>query len=76
MFEYSKDGVTIALWLDNRRERSDGRYPLKVRVTYARQRAYYPTGKHFTEKEMPNARDIIETKPDAIKTAYRKGKKA
>ena len=36
--------------------------------------AYY--GKHFTEKAMPNARDIIETKPDAIKTAYRKGKKA
>ena len=64
MFEYSKDGVTIALWLDNRRERSDGRYPLKVRVTYARQRAYYPTGKHFTPKEweaLPRTRSRAST---------------
>lgn len=57
--EYSKDGITVGLWLDNRRERQDGRYPLKVRVTYARQRAYYPTGKYFTEKEweaLPNTK--------------------
>ena len=50
-FEYSKDGVTIALYLDNRKERADGRYPLKVRVSHARQRAYYPTGKNFTPRE-------------------------
>ena len=49
--EYSKDGLTICLWLDTRRERADGRCPLKVRVTYNRKQVYYPTGKHFTPKE-------------------------
>lgn len=51
MLEYSKDGITISLWLDNRREVADGRYPLKIRITFARKRAYYPTGKHFTPNE-------------------------
>ena len=51
MFEYSKDGIMLALWLDTRRELTDGRYPLKVRVTFNRQRAYYPTGKNFTPAE-------------------------
>lgn len=74
MFEYSKDGITIALWLDTRRERADGRYPLKVRVTYARQRAYYPTGKHFTPKEweaLPRIRTRIgaDTRRD-IENSY------
>lgn len=41
----------LALWLDTRRELTDGRYPLKVRVTFNRQRAYYPTGKNFTPAE-------------------------
>ena len=50
------------------------RYPLMSEIKQMYLNAYY--GKHFTEKAMPNARDIIETKPDAIKTAYRKGKKA
>ncbi len=49
--EYSKDGITIALWLESRRLRKDGRGSLKVRVTYNRERAYYPTGKFFTPKE-------------------------
>ena len=51
MLEYSKDGITVALWLDTRRERQDGRSPLKVRVTYNRRRAYYPTGKCFSPAE-------------------------
>ncbi|MBQ8860031.1 MAG: iron-containing alcohol dehydrogenase, partial [Ruminococcus sp.] len=50
------------------------RYPLMSEIKQMYLNAYY--GKHFTENAMPNARDIIETKPDAIKTAYRKGKKA
>ncbi|MBQ7134427.1 MAG: bifunctional acetaldehyde-CoA/alcohol dehydrogenase [Ruminococcus sp.] len=50
------------------------RYPLMSEIKQMYLNAYY--GKHFNEKSMPNARDIIETKPDAIKTAYRKGKKA
>lgn len=51
MLEYSKDGITIALFLDDRRELNDGRYPLKVRVTYGRKRSYYPTGKNYTLAE-------------------------
>lgn len=51
MFEYSKDGIMIAVWLDTRRGCADGRFPLKLRVTYNRQRAYYPTGKYFTIAE-------------------------
>ncbi len=50
------------------------RYPLMSEIKQMYLNSYY--GKHFAEKAIPNARDIIETKPDAIKTAYRKGKKA
>lgn len=59
MLEYSKDGITVALLLDTRRPRLDGRSPLKVRVTYNRRRAYYPTGKSFTPSEwaaLPNTK--------------------
>lgn len=51
MLEYSKDGITVASYLDTRRKRNDGRYPLKIRVTYARKCAYYPTGKNLTPAE-------------------------
>lgn len=51
MFEYSKDGITVAPYLDTRRKRNDGRYSLKIRVTYARKCAYYPTGKSLTPTE-------------------------
>lgn len=51
MIEYSKDGITVAAYLDTRRKRTDGRCSLKIRVTYARKCSYYPTGKFFTRKE-------------------------
>ena len=51
MLEYSKDGITVAVYLDTRRKRTDGRYSLKIRVTYARKCAYYPTGKSLTPAE-------------------------
>ena len=51
MLEYSKDGITVAVYLDTRRKRNDGRCPLKIRVTYARKCAYYPTGKSLTSAE-------------------------
>ena len=49
------------------------RYPLMSEIKQMYLNAYY--GKHFTEPEMP-VKDISETVPDAIKTPYRKGKKA
>ncbi len=51
------------------------RYPLMSEIKEMYLNAYY--GKHFTEPEMPTADDIAEDfKPDAVKTAYRQGKKA
>ncbi|WP_290433504.1 MULTISPECIES: site-specific integrase [Bacteroidales] len=46
---FSKDGVSIATILDTRRKLANGLFPIKVRVTYHRERTYYPTGKSMTE---------------------------
>ena len=37
--------------LDTRRTKSDGKYPVKIRVTCNRMRHYYPTGKDLTPEE-------------------------
>lgn len=51
------------------------RYPLMAEIKQMYLNAYY--GKHFEEKAMPTASDIkANKKPDAVKGAYRKGKKA
>ena len=51
------------------------RYPLMSEIKEMYLNAYY--GKHFTEPDMPTADDIEkDVKPDAVKTAYRVGKKA
>lgn len=42
---------TFQVILDDRRVRSDGSYPLKLRVTYDRKRKYYNTGINLTEDE-------------------------
>jgi acetaldehyde dehydrogenase/alcohol dehydrogenase len=49
------------------------RYPLMSEIKQMYLNAYY--GNHFVEPEMPYA-DFSTMKPDAIKTPYRKGKKA
>lgn len=51
MFQYSKDGAIVSVMLDTRREKADGKYPVKIRVTFARSRRYYPTGKDLTAEE-------------------------
>lgn len=45
---YSKDGITIAVVLDKYKPKRNGLYPVRIRVTYRRQRQYYPTGKDLT----------------------------
>ena len=51
------------------------RYPLMSEIKEMYLNAYY--GKHFTEPDMPTADDIEkDVKPDAVKAAYRVGKKA
>ena len=49
------------------------RYPLMSEIKQMYLNAYY--GKHFTEPKMPYA-EFSSLQPDAIKTPYRKGKKA
>lgn len=51
MFSFSKDGITIAAILDNRKANKDEKYPVKIRVTYKRVRKYYPTGKNLEVNE-------------------------
>ena len=42
---------TAAIHFDTRRAKSDGKFPLKIRVTYLRQRKYYKTGYAVTLEE-------------------------
>lgn len=45
---YAKDGITVAPIIDTGHPKQSGVYPIRIRVTYARQRRYYPTGKDMT----------------------------
>lgn len=58
MFNYSKDGITIASILDTRKKTIRGNYPIKIRVTFRRVRKYYSTGKELTSDEW----DSLSTK--------------
>ena len=51
LFSSSYGSITVASYLDDRRETQDGRFPVKIRVTYKRERKYYPTGKKASQKE-------------------------
>ena len=58
--QYSKDGITIAVILDKYKPKKNGLFPVRIRVTYRRQRQYYPTGKDLTPEQweaMPTSRN-------------------
>lgn len=58
--QFSKDGITVAVVLDKYKPKKNGLFPVRVRVTYRRQRQYYPTGKDLTPKQwdaMPTTRN-------------------
>jgi integrase len=79
MFDYSESGVTLAAILDTRRANKDGLYPVKVRVTFRRERKYYGTGKYLTEEvweKLPASKSklLIDLKND-IQTAADKVKR-
>ncbi|MBP3356525.1 MAG: site-specific integrase [Rikenellaceae bacterium] len=48
---YAKDGITVAVMLDSRRPGKNGLCPVKIRVTYQRERQYYPTGKTLAPEQ-------------------------
>lgn len=64
MFSFSKDGITIATMLDDRKANKEGSFPVKIRITYKRNRKYYLTGKNLKVNEW----DLLPTsKSRAIK---------
>ena len=71
---YAKDGITVAPCIDTSHPKKDGRFPVKIRVTYKRVRQYYPTGKALTSDEWSallssKARNIIAIRKD-IENSY------
>ena len=71
---YSKDGITVAAMLDTRRTKPNEKYPVKIRVTYRRDRRYYPTGKDLTPEEWEmlgatKARALVAVRKD-IESSY------
>ena len=51
MLNYSHNGITISSILDTRRGNKNNNFPIKIRVTYARDRKYYSTGKSLSVLE-------------------------
>lgn len=66
--KYAKDGITVALFLDTIHPKRNGVYPIRVRVTYLRQRRYYSTGKDMTPEEW----EKLETSKVRAMVAIRK----
>ena len=63
MFHYTRDGGVLGLTLDTRKPTRKGDYPAKVRVTYRRERKYYPTGKYLMPEEWDR---LAESKTRAL----------
>jgi integrase len=47
--------ITIQLYHDVRRQKKNGKFPVKVRVTYLSTQKYYPTGIDLSKEEYSNA---------------------
>lgn len=65
---YAKDGITVAAMLDTGHPKKNGLYPVRIRVTYARDRRYYPTGKDMTPEEW----NVLPTSKARLAVAVRK----
>lgn len=55
-----KTKPTVAIWLDNRRQRTNGKYSVKIRIIYQRVAYYYPTNITLSQHEFENA---LSSKP-------------
>lgn len=71
---YSKDGITVAPIIDTSHPKKNGKCPVKIRVTYRRDRRYYPTGKDLTLDEWEGltttkVRALVAVRKD-IKSSY------
>lgn len=52
--------------LDQRRQKQDGTYPVKLRVTYQRQQRYYSTGINLTGEQWAKV-NSLKPREDFIK---------
>jgi integrase/recombinase XerD len=50
--------VTTTIILDTRRQKQDGTYPVKLRVTFRRQAKYFPCNKDLTEENFSDVRNL------------------
>lgn len=67
MLKYSKDGISVLLTLDTRREKKDGLYPVKIQVVQKRKQKYYTTGKSLSEDEWQKVPKTRSHKLSAIR---------
>lgn len=51
MYRFSKNGISVLVVLDRRRQKNNGLYPVKIEVVYRRTQRYYPTGSDLSENE-------------------------
>jgi len=51
MYRYTKDRISVFTWLDNRRAKKSGLFPVKVQVVYNRKQKNYLTGVDLSQEE-------------------------
>jgi hypothetical protein len=51
------DTPKLSIFLDKRYAKKDGKFPVKLRITYKREAKYYPTEFNMTEDEFIRQRD-------------------
>lgn len=67
MDNYSVAGITVSTFFDTRRVKDNLMFPVKYRVTFKRERVYYPSGidlseEHWNSLETTKKRDLLEIK--------------
>lgn len=68
MFNYANNGITIASVLDTRRIQNNGKFPVKIRITFQRVRKYYSTGKELSENEWESLSNSKSKNSQSIKS--------
>ncbi|MFV0419082.1 MAG: phage integrase SAM-like domain-containing protein [Dysgonomonas sp.] len=80
MESYILNGINVAIFLDNRRENKTGNYPIKIRITYKRDRKYYSTGKSlcvqdWSKLDKAKTSELINLRKD-LQISFEKVKEA
>ncbi len=68
MYNYANNGITISSILDQRRELKEGTFPVKIRVTFKRERKYYSTGKNLSIEEWKKLPESRSNKQISVRT--------